>query len=131
MRPAARCARCRRGGRPSAERSRLGRSAASATLGSAQLAAQAWPAGQLARRGGASPVSPIHQVCSFCTNYLLQRQHLRREDRCSDSNPVSLVQIRLVPALRPVQAPHFDASADLLAAVLVAVPSTPDLSAPV
>jgi hypothetical protein len=37
--------------------------------------------------------------------------------------------MRLVPALRPVQAPHFDASADLLAAALVAVPSTLDLSA--
>ena len=68
-------------------------------------------------------------VCSFCTNYLLQRQHLRREDRGSDSNPVSLVQMRLVPALRPAQAPHFDASAGLLAA-LVAVPSTLDLRAP-
>ena len=56
-------------------------------------------------------------------------QHLRREDRGSDSNPVSLVQMRLVPALRPAQAPHFDASPDLLAA-LVAVPSTLDLSAP-
>jgi len=75
------------------------------------------------------PGQPNTPVCSFCTNYLLQRQHLRREDRGSDSNPVSLVQMRLVPAVRPAQAPHFDASAGLLAA-LVAVPSTLDLRPP-
>jgi hypothetical protein len=88
-----------------------------------------WPAGRLDEARRNEPGQPNTPVCSFCTKYLLQRQHLRREDRRSDSNLVSLVHMRLVPALRPVQAPHFDASADLLAA-LVAVPSTLDLSAP-
>lgn len=90
-----------------------------------------WPgraAGQA--RGNDVRSAAIHQGCGFCTNFLLPAQHLRREDRYSVQQQVPLVQIRL-PALRPAQAPHFDASADLLAAVLFAVPSTPDLSGPV